>query len=571
MSTSGSRRKLAVFGLDGADLNLLRPWLEDGTLPCLSRLYREGSCGSLASTTPPLSPEAWASFATGNNPGKHGIVNFVQPMPGSYELQFSCGALRRGTPFWRLASDAGVSVGVVNVPMTYPPEEVNGFFVSGPDAPGVQAEFTWPAHLKADLLAAARRYEIHGDYWGRTTPRDYLRRLIETVENHQKAWQYLLRRFEPDLFIGVFGSTDRAQHFLWKYADPTHVAGGVSEQFADGNPLAAVYAAVDKAISDCLSLMGDDVVTIVMSDHGAGPCSKVVYLDRWLQRHGLLSYRESGLPWRRRLVERAYGLARKSLPRAAKDWMKTRWQGVRQEIESSIVRDPIDWSRTRAFFLGTESAYLYLNSQGRFPQGLVQPGPEAEKLCDRIIEGLSELMDPETGEAVVDRVYRREEIYHGQSEQVALLPDLVIMWRNSEYVVRRAWGEPAASPNVIVESGIKVGEAARLMSLELSACHRPEGMLLVTGPGIPAGAEISGAGIMDLAPTALSLLGVPVPSDTDGRPIADLVLATSPGTEAKGTSGHSSEARTAGSADTPYSDAEREEMARRLRGLGYLD
>jgi predicted AlkP superfamily phosphohydrolase/phosphomutase len=568
MSEDRRVKRIAVFGLDGADFRLLQPWLEDGSLPCLSRLYRQGASGLLASTVPPLSPEAWASFATGVNPGRHGVVNFVQPKPGSYELQFSCGGIRRGRSLWRLLSEAGLTVGVANVPMTYPPEAVNGFLVSGPDAPGTQADFTYPGDLKEKLLSAVGKYDIHGDYWGRTTPEGYLQRLVATVENQKRAWEYLLKSYQPDVFIGVFGSTDRAQHFLWKYADPAHPAHQPHPPFGDRDALAAVYRAVDSAIADCLSLMGEEVTVIIMSDHGSGPCHKVVYLDRWLQSQGLLSYRREGVRWHRRLARRSYGLARRSLPRWAKDWLKTRWQGVREELESSIIRDPIDWESTRAFFLGTESAYIYLNTQHRFPQGTVRPGAEAEALCDEIADGLSEILDPETGMPVVEAVHRRDDIYSGPRDQLALLPDLVVQWRDSEYVVRRAWGEPKASPDVTVERGIKVGDAARLMSLELSGSHRPEGILIAAGPGVPAGREISGANIMDLAPTILSLLGIPTPSDMDGRALPELPLTAGIAQAPKTTDPRGP---AADEPAAPYSEAEKEEMEQRLRGLGYMD
>lgn len=564
-------KRLAVFGLDGADLDLLRPWLEDGSLPCLSRLYRDGASGPLASTIPPLSPEAWSSFATGKNPGKHGVVNFVQPKPGSYDLRFSTGAVRRGATFWRLASEAGLRVGVVNVPMTYPPEAVNGFLISGPDAPGVQADFTYPRELKQELLAAVGRYEIHGDYWGRTTPADYLRRLIATVENQKRAWEYLLKRFQPDIFVGVFGSTDRAQHFLWKYSDPAHPAYESREDLDMPDPLAAVYQAVDRAIADCLAAIGGDVTTLVMSDHGGGPCDSVVYLDRWLQEQGLLVYRQTAEPWARRVLRQAYWLARKTFPRWAKDWLKTRWRDARQELESSIVRDPIDWERTRAFFLGTEGAYVYLNTIGRFPLGTVQPGPEARALCDQIADGLSGIVDPNTGQAVVESVHRREEIYSGRPEDLALLPDLVVTWRDSRYVAMRAWGESAATPDVIVERGIRVGDSGRFMSLELSGCHRPNGVLIASGRDISPGTEVAGARIIDLAPTMLSLCGIPVPADMDGRPLPALATPSSGMHPARsGEAPHWEELPAEPSAD-PYTEADREEIERRLRGLGYMD
>ncbi len=514
-------KRVAIFGIDGADLDLLGPWMDDGLLPTLARLRREGACGRLASTIPPLSPEAWSSFATGTNPGKHGVVNFVQPKPGSYDLMFNCGRTQRGRTFWQILSDAGRTVGVVNVPMTYPPRRVNGFLISGPDAPGVQAEFTWPRELKTELLSTLPDYEVHGDYWGRVTASEYLHRLVGTVETHSCAWTYLLRRFAPDCFVGVFGSSDRAQHFLWKYA----ASPETWPEFGSVNPLLHVYQAVDRAIGSCLSVLGDETTIIVMSDHGGGPCGKTIYLDRWLQEQSLLAYR-SDESWRRSLLRRVYRWSRGALPRPAKDWLKTRFSEVRQQVEGATAREPLDWERTRAFFTGTESAYIYLNLRGRFPQGIVAPGREADDLASRIADGLRAIRDPETGESVVESVHRREEIYRGKPEHLELLPDLIVNWKGYSYAVRSAWGEPAASPGVIVESGLRTGDAGRLMTLELSGCHRPLGLLLVSGPGITPGTVIEEAGIMDLAPTVLHWFGLSAPTEMDGQV---LPLAANPG------------------------------------------
>jgi predicted AlkP superfamily phosphohydrolase/phosphomutase len=505
-------KRVAIFGMDGADLDLLGPWMDDGSLPALARLRANGSCGRLASTIPPLSPEAWSSFATGTNPGKHGVVNFVQPQAGGYGLMFNTGAARRGRTFWRLLGEADLRVGVVNVPMTYPPEPVHGFMVSGPDTPGLQSEFTWPRDLKPELLDAVPSYEIHGDYWGRVTAEEYLRRLVATVESHGQAWAYLLEKFAPDCFVGVFGSSDRAQHFLWKYAG----ASGAGMAPGKVNPLLAVYQAIDRAVASCLAVLGEKTTVAVMSDHGGGPCDKAVYLDRWLQEQSLLVYR-SDERWHRSLLRRGYQWSRGALPRSLKDWLKHRFSDARQQMEGAVLRPPIDWERTRAFFTGTESAYVYLNLRGRFPQGTVAPGKEAEDLRRRIADGLAAVRDPETGESIVEAIYRREEIYHGEPEHLALLPDLVVNWKGYHYVVRSAWGEPAASPRVIVERGLRTGDAGRLMALELSGCHRPEGLLLVSGPGIAPGTAIRGASIMDLAPTVLSWFGLPAPAEMDGR------------------------------------------------------
>ena len=122
MTSSLTQDRVLVIGLDGATFDLIRPWLESGDLPHLSRLYHEGVRGILESVVPPLSPESWSTFMTGKHPGQHGVMNFIAMRPGSYDLSFNCGANVQERSLWRLLSDAGRRVGVIGVPMTYPPE-----------------------------------------------------------------------------------------------------------------------------------------------------------------------------------------------------------------------------------------------------------------------------------------------------------------------------------------------------------------------------------------------------------------------------------------------------------------
>lgn len=127
--------KVMVIGLDGATFRVIDPLVARGELPGLARLMAGGTRGTLESTLPPLSPTAWASFITGKNPGKHGIFDFLRRRPGSYEFLPVNGASIRARTLWSRLSEGGVRVGVVNVPMTYPPPPVNGFIISGMDSP----------------------------------------------------------------------------------------------------------------------------------------------------------------------------------------------------------------------------------------------------------------------------------------------------------------------------------------------------------------------------------------------------------------------------------------------------
>ena len=126
-----------VIGLDAVTLELLRPWAEEGRLPNLARFLGDGASGPLRSTVPPNSPAAWSTFATGMNPGQHGILGFHQFLPEEYEPHLMNAASRRGETFWEIAGRHGLRGGVINLPFTFPPRPYNGFLITGVLTPSV--------------------------------------------------------------------------------------------------------------------------------------------------------------------------------------------------------------------------------------------------------------------------------------------------------------------------------------------------------------------------------------------------------------------------------------------------
>jgi predicted AlkP superfamily phosphohydrolase/phosphomutase len=132
--------KTAIIGLDGATFRLLEPLFEDGAMPALAALRARGVSGVLSSTTPAYTPPAWVSMLTGVNPGRHNVYGFLSTTPQE-EVKIAHSGTIAATPIWRFANDRETSIGVYNVPMTYPPAEVaNGFMVSG----GLAAGWTSP-------------------------------------------------------------------------------------------------------------------------------------------------------------------------------------------------------------------------------------------------------------------------------------------------------------------------------------------------------------------------------------------------------------------------------------------
>lgn len=571
------QRKIFGIGLDGATFDLLIPWFRDGHLPNLAKIYFEGCRGNLESTTPPLSPLAWSSFMTGKNPGRHGIFDFTEHKPYSYDIRFTNANCRQAKSLWRILSEAGKRVGIVNVPMTFPAEEVNGFLISGFDAPGVQSNFVYPPTLYKEIRQNVGEYDLHGDFWTRQGPEQYLERILATIDNQARAVKYLLKRYSWDFFFVVFGSTDRVQHFYWRYCDPTYPGYLVEEGKRFGDAIFKVYKKIDTIIGEYLELIEDDPTLMVMSDHGAGPYHKIVFLDQWLNDRGLLHYKDESEKHPRTylrslsyaLIKEGYLIFRKYLPRSMKDWLKNKMPEFRHRIETHLTFTNIDWSRTKAFPWGIEASYIFVNQKGVFPKGTVQPGREYEDLRDSIINKIQDLRDPETGDKVVENVYRKEELYHGDCLEKA--PDIIIMWTNCEYITRQSYGlNNVGEKYKYISSDLRTGEVGRLMALEQTGTHRLNGIFMFSGAPFVRNNNITGARIIDLAPTILYQMGVPIPKDMDGEILSeifkkDYLDSNQPVYVAPLDSGSHHE-----DMDT-YSESESQEVEERLRDLGYLE
>ena len=489
-----------VIGLDGAPWSLIRPWAEAGELPVLRTLMQHGAWGDLESTIQPLTPCAWSTFITGTNPGQHGLFDFTRRIPGSYQVEVVNAARRRGRSLWSILSQAGRRVGVINVPMTYPPEPVNGFLVAGLDTPGLHSPFTYPKTLAAEI---ASRHVITVSTVG-VSPAEYLHRTLEAVDRRFEVLRHLLRQWAPDFLMKVVVETDAIQHCSWHLLSqpdaPSHDA------------ILQVYRRVDWHLGELLAEMPPATTLILMSDHGAGPLDKVVYLDRWLARQGWLCLQ--GRDLRADFIQRAVGLGQRYLPPAVKAWLRGQ-ERARTEVESTLRFGAVDWGATRAFVWGNQGN-INLNLKGREPQGTVQPGAEAERLIAEIVAALHELRDPDTGEPVVDRIYRREELYHGPMTELA--PDLLIRWRNDRYVAKTLYERQGLE---IFGHKLVFGRPGSAYALEQTGTHTLQGICLFYGAGVTKATHLADARLLDLAPTILHLLDIPIPEQMEGHVLTE--------------------------------------------------
>jgi len=553
--------KVLVIGLDGATFDLLRPWIDGGELPNLRRLMQQGASGKLRSTLPPISASSWISFATGVNPGKHGVVDFVYPSAGSYKVTMVSATACRTRSLWNWLNDAGRRVGLLGIPTTYPPEPVDGFMVSGFLAPGPDSEWAYPPELKQELLAELGQFMLAPDERYRSSPwlDRFLDDLTASVENRTRAALYLMSHKPWDLFTVVYWDTDMVQHETWRLLDPAHPRHDSAEAAAQRERILAFHRKVDADIGRLLasdSVNPAETLVVVMSDHGFGPVHSFFLTNNWLASLGLLAFKRN--PWTAlkqllfRLgytplnmfrVARALGLGRLR--------KKVRFQqkaGLINRIFLSF--DDVDWARTKAFSIGS-FGQVYINLAGVRPEGIVQPGHEYEEIKNSIEQAALSLRDPRTGQPLVERVYRRDEIYSGP--YVDRAPDLIVQPRGWEYM---AFGHADFGSNKLVEP-----------ITGMSGHHRPDGMVILAGPGVRPGVWLEGASILDLTPTILHAMGAAVPRDLDGRVLSEAFEDSS---SAAGRVVYSQANVYKDSGSTPdLPDDEMAEVQEKLRGWGY--
>lgn len=540
----------AVIGLDGATWDVILPLVHAGRLPTLARLMEEGAWAPLRSVQPPLSPPAWTAFMTGCNPGKTRIYDFVgRTEDGGFRL---VNGNRRAVPsLWRLLGDAGVRVAVVNVPMTYPPEPVNGVIIAGMDAPVKDRPITYPAELAQRLRAAGLRFRVEVHPAGLITQdpdaftASYVNEVNRMTAEQGTVVRWLWREEQPDFLMVAFVNTDRIGHaagrHLKDFQHPERVAA-----LPDDHPIVAAYRTADLELSRVLEVLPPHWTVMVMSDHGFQPYDYVFNLNFWLKERGWLSLDEGKLRPSR-------------LGRLAPLWQRIQYRlgGYAQAnlLQRAALFRAVDWARTRAYSFGAFGS-IFINLRGRDPYGIVAPGGEYERVCQELAEDLLALRDPQSGQPIVKRVTLAREVYSGPYVDTG--PDLLIETMPG-YFIRNSLDD--YQPRLLYPAG-RYG--AR--SLEHTGMHGPQGVLIACGPAVAARGRQPPASILDLAPTVLALYGVPIPEYVDGCPLTGWL-------DPAAVSAVGQVAFTPEPAATPESAYNREEEAlveQHLRELGYL-
>lgn len=547
--------KLIVVGLDGASPDLMLSWMGQRMLRNFQRIRQDGVFGRLSSVPNQRSAAAWTSFITGTNPGKHGIFEFYERLPGSWNIRFTRATSRDGISFWKYLSRKGKTVIVVNVPMTHPAEKIRGCLISGLDAPSKNSPgFTYPPNLLKEIEREVGPYVQEPGVTSLVMAgqnRKALEKIIESVRQRGKAVRYLMAKYDWDMVVVVFRETDPAQHCFWKYMDES---GSELE-----HAILKVYQEVDWEVGKILSSAGDECRVLIMSDHGFGfrqhgsGC-----LNQWLHEAGFLQFREDSRSTSiSNSLKGAYQSLEKILSRRLKEKLFGLVPGLISKVQSKILFAAIDRENSIAYSDNIMPA-IWINNADISPTGGVRREKYWEVVSDLKSALLERCLEADTGKKVVEWVKHREEIYAGPHIEKA--PDLLIKWTESDKITGLRYGPEGKA--------IRPRYPTREFTV-ISGDHRPTGIFMATGDGIRRDYEAHGLNIVDVTATAIYLSGLPVPRYMEGRVPEDIfedhLLASNPVKTDQ--CGFASEWREF----TGYSEEEESILRERLRGLGYLE
>lgn len=557
-------KKVLVIGMDALTPSLVEKWSKDRGLPTITRFLDEGAWGRMCSVPNRNSAPAWSSMVTGLNPGKHGVFYWTDEDPTTYGFRFINGSFRRGEAVWDVLSSEGRDVAVMNVPLSFPAEPVNGLFVSGLDAPSVDdPRFTHPSDLRHELAEVTDgEYQVHSGHSILADPRrvdEGIERLHRSIDTRTMAAKHFMETKPWDFFMVVFTESDVVQHFFWRQmakpstTDPMHHRTAIRD----------VYEHLDRVAGELIDAAGEDTLIVLISDHGARADDGLARaLPSWLEQLGYLKYREGGGSPLKRMARRslagAYHAADSLLSGDMKHRLAGRFPALRQRVESSLSYSKIDWSRTRAYTDGKRPE-IWINLKGRQPQGTVDP-EDYEAELEGLIERLTSASCAETGVRIVRGAYRRDDVYSGP--HIERSPDLIIEWEEED-----------AGLKLEYEDGTSIDLSKEHldddpMNRAINGGHAQYGVIGLLGPGASRG-RLADCDITDFAPTVLFALDAPIPSDVDGKILTKSLSEELQGRVARfrATNGRGNEE----DRSTGYSSEEEAEIHDRLQSLGYVE
>lgn len=481
---------LLIIGFDGGDFTLVKTLLESGELDNLGKIYSRGMFSKLISTEIPITPCAWTSMLTGKNPGKHGIWDFVTPPPTGSEV-VTAEDVTEPTIFDLISPE--LSVGSLNVPVTFPPEAVSGTTVSGMLTPTVE-QCSNDSKVIDLLQKSDYTIEVPLSYNGENEE-DLLDECKYTLNKRTNVAVDLINEWDFDVFMPVFTVGDRVSHWFWKYHNPDH-PDHTSSPYESA--ITNIYRRIDRSIGQVLSAAGglNDVNVIVVSDHGFTSLSHGLNVNQKFIEDGVLSIKSSCKSRLKYKMNQA-GVTPENLYSLLD-------RGSFTETIKEFADNP-EKADVREFFDGIFFSFEDVNLTQSAAFSSMTYGPiflidETRK--EEVIASLEGIYHQ--GTKVISDIYDTDDLYTGN--ELANGPDIVFQTKNMNFLPHRYF--EFGSNSVVTDPFNKE-----------SGYHDIEGIFLAAGPKVKPKGNGQQASIYDVAPTVLSGIGVDIPGDIDGDAI----------------------------------------------------
>ena len=481
--------KTVILGLDGATWYILEPLARSGEMPNLKSLMAKGSWGPLESTIPPVTGAAWLSLATGLNPGKTGVIDFLKRTE-DFNLKPVSSSDFKNISLWDILSNYGKTCAILDYPMLYPPYKIKGFMLS---TWGGEVK-TYPRKLEKALKNLLEDYDIFMNYHEEKYDdvNLFIRHLNQALEKKLKITRQLLTRENWNLFITVIPHTDWIQHRLWRYIDERHPLYNKQESLQILPHFQEFWKKIDKHIGELASIA---TYFFIVSDHGFGSQYGCFNLPKWLEIKGYIKRKRSPKTLFKPIASVLKGtFIAKLLP------TKVREQGIKLLKPIS----EIDMAKSKVYILGHTIPFgaLYLNSKN--PE-------QTTALKNKLIDSLRNIKK-DINQDVRVTVFDTKKIYVGNKTE--LLPDIIFTINNWSCVIIKDF-----KANFLYKDAP--------YSNRHTGSHRLNGIFLAYGPDIKNGFEVKGLKIYDIAPTILHMFNVPIPKEMDGRVIKEIFKSES--------------------------------------------
>jgi predicted AlkP superfamily phosphohydrolase/phosphomutase len=526
--------KVLLIILDGVRFDLIEKWAKEGMLPNMESMIRHGVSGNLQSIFPIHTMLAFSAMITGKNPGKTGIYDMQLQKPGTYKTIVPNSTNIKSKTIFELLSEAGKTVGSINIPLTYPPQPVNGVTVCSWLTPPF-ANYTYPKEVAKTLNDMG--YRIQPDDLEREHPK-FEEEVYDVTEKRFGAAKWFMQNHDWSFVSVLVVGTEHMHHNYAAFMDPKHPDHGPEQEAV----VKKYYSFVDENIGEMFKLIDEDTVVFVISDHGFGPSYGELYLNTVLQKYDYFTPKRK-FSLTRKIFEdlESSGIANKLRNVIKFDLFKLMPEKIKNFIsENRAISVNADWENTKAYCTGILGG-IRINLVGREPGGIVKK-ENYEKVRSEISEALKN--DEDIGH-LVRKVWKREELYSGP--YLENIPDLVVE-------LDKCYTTSPETPDRLTGKWKKVG------------FHTLQGLFLARGRDIKSYKRVD-AKIVDITPTILHILGAAVPDDVDGKVLKEMFREYSDIVKREVSFQKSGEKKV----KEVERSAEDEEAAKeRLRALGYI-